>query len=103
MNVIFMFPLLFPPFFVLLLFPSPSASFSASLSTLLPCDYVILCDCMSCKCTAACGCVQLRVVACGCVWLRVDACGCVWLRVAACGCVWLRDTGCRCVDDGRCV
>src|SRR5271163_2208798 len=90
MNVIFMFPLLFPPFLF-------SFSFSLPFLFCLPfhsftlfsfCDYVILCDCMSCKCTAACGCVWLRVVACGCVWLRVVACGCVWLRVAACGCVW---------------
>src|SRR5271163_1050 len=73
-----------------LLFCSPSFPFSLRFLFCLPfhsftlfsfCDYVILCDRMSCKCTAACGCVQLRVVACGCVWLRVGACGCVWLRV----------------------
>src|SRR5271163_4280144 len=70
-----------------LLFCSPSFPFSLRFLFCLPfhsftlfsfCDYVILCDRMSCKCTAACGCVQLRVVACGCVWLRVAACGCVW-------------------------
>src|SRR5271163_4675781 len=86
-----------------LLFCSPSFPFSLRFLFCLPfhsftlfsfCDFVVLCDRMSCKCTAACGCVQLRVVACGCVWLRVDACGCVWLRVAACGCVWLRVAAC---------
>jgi hypothetical protein len=89
-----------------LLFCSPSFPFSLRFLFCLPfhsftlfsfCDYVILCDRMSCKCTAACGCVQLRVVACGCVWLRVASCGCVRLRVAACGCVWLRVAACGCV------
>ena len=104
MNVIFMFPLLFPPFLFSFFSLLPPLPFLPPFPLFYPLLLLWLCDfvwphelqvycCMWLR-AVACGCVWLRVASCGCVRLRVAACGCVWLRAAACGCVWLHVAAC---------